>query len=136
MDMVKIFRALVVVNFMMTISFLFMDWQSFINSNTDLTAAMEESYISVVDSWNFFVISVLLLALLASGPLLFFFIKLSRELLVSLLVIVMLIALVDTSNGSFILSSDLEGLMNELIALTHGDILAIAYLTPVKDKFN
>jgi len=136
MDMVKIFRALVVVNFMMTISFLFMDWQSFINSNTDLTAAMEESYISVVDSWNFFVISVLLLALLASGPLLFFFIKLSRELLVSLLVIVMLIALVDTSNGSFILSSDLEGLMNELIALTHGAILAIAYLTPVKDKFN
>tara|TARA_B100000780_G_scaffold221202_1_gene160284 strand:+ start:249 stop:659 length:411 start_codon:yes stop_codon:yes gene_type:complete len=136
MDMVKIFRALVVVNFMMVISFLFMDWQSFINSNTDLTAAMEESYISVVDSWNFFVISVLLLALLASGPLLFFFIKLSRELLVSLLVIVMLIALVDTSNGSFILSSDLEGLMNELIALTHGAILAIAYLTPVKDKFN
>lgn len=136
MDMVKIFRALVVVNFMMTISFLFMDWQSFINSNTDLTAAMEESYISVVDSWNFFVISVLLLALLASGPLLFFFIKLSRELLVSLLVIVMLITLVDTSNGSFILSSDLEGLMNELIALTHGAILAIAYLTPVKDKFN
>ena len=136
MDMVKIFRALVVVNFMMTISFVFMDWQSFINSSTDLTAAMEESYISVVDSWNFFVTSVLLLAILASGPLLFFFVKLSRELLVSLFVIIMLIVLVDTSKGSFILISDLEGLMNELIALTHGAILAIAYLTPVKDKFN
>ena len=42
----------------------------------------------------------------------------------------------DGSNGSYIVSSEFEVLALILEALTHGAILAIAYLTPVKDKFN
>ena len=49
--------------------------------------------------------------------------------------IVILVGLIDESNGSFVVITELENLMALLESLTHGAILAIAYLTPVKDKF-
>ena len=136
MDIVKIFRVLVAVNFIAYMSFLFMDFDSFINSNTDLTGAMEESYSSVVDSWNVVAMVIFALVATAMGPLLFFFVKWSRELLVGLLSIIFLVGMVDASNGSFAVVSELERLMTSIETITHGAILAIAYLTPVKDKFN
>ena len=135
MDIVKIFRVLVAVNFIAYMSFLFMDFDSFINSNTDLTGVMEESYSSVIDSWNVVAMVIFALVAIAMGPLLFFFVKWSRELLVGLLSIIFLVGMVDASNGSFAVVSELERLMTSLEAITHGAILAIAYLTPVKDKF-
>ena len=135
MDIVKIFRILVVVNFITYMSFLFMDYDSFINSNTDLTGIMEESYTSVIESWNIFVMVIFALVATAIGPLLFFFVKWSRELLIGILLIVVIVGLVDESNGSYVVITELENLMTHLEALTHGAILAIAYLTPVKDKF-
>ena len=136
MDIVKIFRVLVAVNFIAYMSFLFMDYDSLINSNTDLTGIMEESYTSVIESWNIFVMVIFALVATAMGPLLFFFVKWSRELLVGLLAVILLVGIVDASNGSFAVVSELERLMSGLEAITHGAILAIAYLTPVKDKFN
>lgn len=135
MDIVKIFRILVVVNFMIFISFLFIDDQSLINSNTDLNAAIEESSKSVVNSWSIYAMMAFAVAAIATGPLLFFFVKWSRELLVGLLAVILLVGIVDASNGSFAVVSELERLMTSLEAITHGAILAIAYLTPVKDKF-
>ena len=135
MDIVKIFRVLVAVNFIAYMSFLFMDFDSFINSNTDLTGVMEESYSSVIDSWNVVAMVIFALVAIAMGPLLFFFVKWSRELLVGLLSIILLVGMVDASNGSFAVVSELERLMTSLETITHGAILAIAYLTPVKDKF-
>ena len=135
MDMVKIFRILVVVNFIILISFLFLDDQSLMNSNTDLTAAIEESSVSVIDGWSAYAMIAFALAAIATGPLLFFFVKWSRELLIGVLLIVILVALIDESNGSFVVITELENLMTLLESLTHGAILAIAYLTPVKDKF-
>jgi hypothetical protein len=135
MDIVKIFRVLVAVNFIAYMSFLFMDFDSFINSNTDLTGVMEESYSSVIDSWNVVAMVIFALVAIAMGPLLFFFVKWSRELLVGLLSIIFLVGMVDASNGSFAVVSELERLMTSLETITHGAILAIAYLTPVKDKF-
>ena len=136
MDIVKIFRILVVVNFILLISFLFLDDQSLINSNTDLTAAIEESSVSVIDSWSSYAMIAFALAAIATGPLLFFFVKWSRELLIGVLSTVVLVGLIDSSNGSFVVVSELGFHMTALEALSHGAILAIAYLTPVKDKFN
>jgi len=136
MDIVKIFRILVVVNFMFFISHLFIDDQSLINSNTDLTAAIEESSISVINSWSIYAMMAFAVVAIATGPLLFFFVKWSRELLIGVLSIVLIVGLIDVSNGSFVVVTELEFHLTALEALTHGAILAIAYLTPVKDRFN
>lgn len=135
MDLVKIFRLLVVFNFLVIVSH-FMIYDTFIVSELDLAAAQEESLKSVMDSWSMAVIIIFVLAALITGPLLFFFVKWSRELLVGVLAVVLVTQLIDGLNGSYLVISDLEALANGLEALTHGAILAIAYLTPLKDKFN
>ena len=88
-------------------SFLFLDDQSLINSNTDLTAAIEESSVSVIDSWSSYAMIAFALAAIATGPLLFFFVKWSRELLIGVLLIVILVGLIDESNGSFVVITEL-----------------------------
>ena len=135
MDFVKLFRFLVVVNFILAISHLG-DYNTLIVTNLELSAAIDESFESVMFSWNMVVLVIYALAALLTGPLLFFFVKWSRELLIVVLAVAMAIPLIDGLNGSYYVISDLEVLAFNLEALTHGAILAIAYLTPVKEKFN
>ena len=136
MDTVKIFRLTVVINFIFAISHLILDYDSFIISSTSLSDVFEESHVSVVDKWNTFALIAYSLALLSIYPLLFFFVKWSRELLIVLLSLIILITAMDGSNGSYIVSSEFEVLALILEALTHGFILAIAYFSPIKSKFN
>ena len=136
MDLVKIFRVLVVVNFIAAMSHLLIDYDALIVSNNNLSSVFEESYISVTNSWNIILILVYLLAAFLTGPLLLFFVKWSRELVVGLLTYLIIILLVDGSKGYYTIGSELQYLATSIEALTHGAILAIAYLTPVKDKFN
>ena len=135
MDFVKLFRFLVVINFILAISHLG-DYNTLIVTNLELSAAIDESFESVMFSWNMVVLVIYALAALLTGPLLFFFVKWSRELLIVVLAVAMAIPLIDGLNGSYYVISDLEVLAFNLEALTHGAILAIAYLTPVKEKFN
>ena len=135
MDSFKLFRFLVVVNFILAISHLG-DYNTLIVTNLELSAAIDESFESVMFSWNMVVLVIYALAALLTGPLLFFFVKWSRELLIGVLAVAMAIPLIDGLNGSYYVISDLEVLAFNLEALTHGAILAIAYLTPVKEKFN
>ena len=126
---------MVVVNFILAISHLG-DYNTLIVTNLELSAAIDESFESVMLSWNMVVLVIFGLAALLTGPLLFFFVKWSRELLVGVLAVAIAIPLIDGLNGSYYVISDLEVLAFNLEALTHGTILAIAYLTPVKEKFN
>ena len=135
MDFVKLFRFLVVVNFILAISHLG-DYNTLIVSNLDLTASIEESFEGVMLNSNIVFLIIFMLAAILTGPLLFFFVKWSRELLVGVLAVVLGMQFIDGLNGSFYVVSDLEVLAFNLEALTHGAILAIAYLTPVKEKFN
>lgn len=135
MDLVKIFRVLVVFNFLVIMSHS-LTYDAFIVSELDLAAAQEESLKGVMDSWSMAFIIIFLIAAFLTGPLLFFFVKWSRELLVGVLTVVFGMHLIDGLNGSYSVMSNLEALANGLEALTHGAILAIAYLTPLKDKFN
>ena len=134
MDFVKLFRFLVVVNFILAISHLG-DYNTLIVSNLDLTASIEESFEGVMLNSNILFLIIFMLAAMLTGPLLFFFVKWSRELLVGVLAVVIGRQFIDGLNGSYYVISDLEVLAFNLEALTHGAILAIAYLTPVKEKF-
>ena len=136
MDLIKIFRILVVINFLAFMSHFVIDYNSLIASSTDLSSAIEGSYVSVIDSWSFIVLIIFLMAAIITAPLLFFFVKWSRELLVGILVVISFISLIDGSRGHYALTSEFEVLATAIEALTHGAILAIAYLTPLKDKFN
>ena len=136
MELVKIFRILVVINYLAFMSHFVIDYNSFIVSGTDLSTAIEESFVSIFDSWSFIVLLMIVIAAIITGPLLFFFIKWSRELLVGILVVISIISLIDGSRGYYSLTSEFEVLATAIEALTHGAILAIAYLTPLKDKFN
>tara|TARA_B110000003_G_C16115170_1_gene325440 strand:+ start:76 stop:483 length:408 start_codon:yes stop_codon:yes gene_type:complete len=134
MDFVKLFRFLVVVNFILAISHLG-DYNTLIVSNLDLTASIEESFEGVMLNSNIVFLIIFMLAAILTGPLLFFFVKWSRELLVGVLAVVLGIQFIDGLNGSYYVVSDLEVLAFNIEALTHGAILAIAYLTPIKEKF-
>ena len=134
MDFVKLFRFLVVVNFILAISHLG-DYNTLIVSNLDLTASIEESFEGVMLNSNIVFLIIFMLAAILTGPLLFFFVKWSRELLVGVLAVVLGMQFIDGLNGSYYVISDLEFLSFNLEALTHGAILAIAYLTPIKEKF-
>ena len=136
MELVKIFRILVVINYIAFMSHFVIDYNSFIVSGTDLSSAIEESFVSIIDSWSFIVLMIIVIAAIITGPLLFFFVKWSRELLVGILVVISIISLIDGSRGYYSLTSEFEVLATAIEALTHGAILAIAYLTPLKDKFN
>ena len=136
MELVKIFRILVVINYLAFMSHFVIDYNSFIVSGTDLSTAIEESFVSIIDSWSFIVLMIIVIAAIITGPLLFFFVKWSRELLVGILVVISIISLIDGSRGYYSLTSEFEVLATAIEALTHGAILAIAYLTPLKDKFN
>ena len=136
MELVKIFRILVVINYIAFMSHFVIDYNSFIVSGTDLSTAIEESFVSIIDSWSFIVLMIIVIAAIITGPLLFFFVKWSRELLVGILVVISIISLIDGSRGYYSLTSEFEVLATAIEALTHGAILAIAYLTPLKDKFN
>lgn len=136
MNLIKTFRILVVINFLALMSHLVFDYNSFITSEADLSNAIEDSFISIIDSWSFIVLIIFLIAAIITGPLLFFFVKWSRELLVGILVVISFISLIDGSRGYYALTSEFEVLATAIEALTHGAILAIAYLTPLKDKFN
>ena len=136
MNLIKTFRILVVINFLASMSHLVFDYNSFITSEADLSNAIEDSFISIIDSWSFIVLIIFLIAAIITGPLLVFFVKWSRELLVGILVVISFISLIDGSRGYYALTSEFEVLATAIEALTHGAILAIAYLTPLKDKFN
>ena len=133
MDFVKLFRFLVVVNFILAISHLG-DYNTLIVSNLDLTASIEESFEGVMLNSNIVFLIIFMLAAILTGPLLFFFVKWSRELLVGVLAVVLGMQFIDGLNGSYYVVSDLEVLAFNIEALTHGAILAIASLTPMKEK--
>lgn len=135
MDLIKIFRILVVVNFLAFISHFVFDYETFIVSSVDLSSALEESYRTSLDSSNVIVLIIFVVLAFITGPLLFFFVRWSRELLVGMLVILALITLINGSKGFYNISSEYQVMASLIEALTHGAILAIAYLTPVKEKF-
>lgn len=135
MDLIKTFRILVVVNFLAFISHLVFDYETFIVSSVDLSSALEESYRTSLDSLNVIVLIIFIVLAFITGPLLFFFVRWSRELLVGMLAILAIITLINGSKGFYDISSEYQVMASLIEAFTHGAILAIAYLTPVKEKF-
>jgi len=137
LDLVKIFRVLVTINFLTLIPYFFIDMNTLIQSEYDLILIIEETNITTLSVMfeNIFFIVFMLMAVLIMNPLLFFFTKWSREFMVFIILFINVTSLLDAVGGGYQLISTWEEVLGELEVITTGAIIAMAYLTPLKDKF-
>ena len=131
----KIFRSLVSLSFLSLFVYAFLDMNIFIESQYDLSPMLEETNNSIGLEMGIFGSIVLLLLLIVVHPLLFFYAKWSRELFIFIVLFVILIDLLDASLGKYILVSSTEDLLNHSMTYIEGIIIALAYFSPLKDKF-
>mgnify|MGYP001491609513 FL=1 len=131
----RIFRSLVVLSFLSLFVYAFLDMNIFIESQYDLSPMLEETNNSIGLEMGIFGSIVLLLLLIVVHPLLFFYAKWSRELFIFIVLFVILIDLLDASLGKYILVSSMEDLLNHSMTYIEGIIIALAYFSPLKDKF-
>ena len=131
----KIFRSLVALSFLSLFVFLFLDMNFFIESKYDLSPMLEEANISVLERLGVFSSILLLLLIFVAHPLLFFYTKWSRELFIFIILFVILVDLLDAGSGGYILLSNVEDLLDNTMTFLEGIIVALAYFSPLKDKF-
>lgn len=130
----KIFRSLVALSFL-SIFIFFLDMNQFIESQYDLSPMFEEANISVLEGMGVFSMILLLLLVFIVYPLLFFYTKWSRELFIFIILFVFIVDLLDVGLGGYVLVSNIEALLITYMSLIEGIIVALAYFSPLKDKF-
>ena len=131
----KIFRSLVSLSFLSLFVFVFLDMNQFIESQYDLSPMFEEANITVLDGMGIFSAILLMVLIFVVYPLLFFYAKWSRELFIFIILFVFIVDLLDASLGGYIIVSHMEGILNTYMTLVEGIIVALAYFSPLKDKF-
>ena len=131
----RIFRSLIIFNFFSFFIFIFFDMNLFIESQYDLSPILEESNVSIIEGLGIFGLVFILLWIIAAYFLLFFYIKWSREIYVIITLLFFLIELIDGNLGGYLLLSKIENLLYTIQALLEGIIIALAYFSPLRDKF-
>lgn len=129
----KVFRSLVFLSFLSILIILFVD-MSYIESQYDLSPMFEEANTSVLDEMGVFALIYGLLGLV-TYPLLFFYTKWSRELFTLTILISFFIDLLDASLGGYTLANYVLTVFGTYFMFVDGLIVAIAYFSPLKDKF-
>ncbi len=131
----RIFRSLIVFNFLSFFIYLFFDMNLFIESQYDLSPILEESNVSIIEGLGTFGLVFILLWIVAAYFLLFFYIKWSREQYIIIMLLFFLIELIDGNLGGYLLLSKIENLLITIQTLLEGIIIALAYFSPLRDKF-
>ena len=131
----RIFRFLIVFNFLASFIFIFFDMNLFIESQYDLSPLLEESNVSIIEGMGTFGLVFILLWIIAAYFLVFFYIKWSREIYVIITLLFFLIELIDGNLGGYLLLSKIENLLYTIQTLLEGIIIALAYFSPLRDKF-
>ena len=107
----------------------------FIESQYDLSPLLEESNVSIIEGLGTFGLVFILLCIIAAYFLVFFYIKWSREIYVFITLLFFLIELIDGNLGGYLLLSKIENLLYTIQTLLEGIIIALAYFSPLRDKF-
>ena len=131
----RIFRSLIIFNILSFSIFIFFDMNLFIESQYDLSPILEESNVSIIEGLGIFGLVFILLWIIAAYFLLFFYIKWSREIYVFITLLFFLIELIDGNLGGYLLLSKIENLLYTIQTLLEGIIIALAYFSPLRDKF-
>ena len=130
----RIFRSLIIFNFFSFFIFIFFDMNLFIESQYDLSPILEESNVSIIEGLGIFGLVFILLDYRCLFSFIFY-IKWSREIYVIITLLFFLIELIDGNLGGYLLLSKIENLLYTIQALLEGIIIALAYFSPLRDKF-
>ena len=141
MNIEKIFRCLIVLIVVLIIAIVSIDYSSMVDlSNTTLDYEylydLSDSHIFVFFGERFFLLLLLTLIPFAVYAALFFFIKYSREFYILLTCLFLFIEVLGVVLvGSFTFVSSLEFALMTVLNLLDGALIAMMYLTPIKDRF-
>ena len=142
MNIEKVFRWLVAISLFSIVPPLFwIDFAALVDlSGTNLDyeylTSLSDNYLVAIFDGNIFALFLLVFLLLASYFLIFFYIKYSRELFVFLSVFGFSLEVFGGVVGSFTFASVLEGAFLSVGVMAEGALIAIMYLTPLKEKFD
>ena len=141
MNIEKVFRWLVAISLFSIVPLFWIDFAALVDlSGTNLDyeylISLSDSYLDVIIDGNIFALFLFYFLSLASYFLIFFYIKYSRELFVFLTVIGFSLEIFGGVVGSFTFASVLEGVFLSVGVMAEGALIAIMYLTPLKEKFD
>ena len=141
MNIEKVFRWLVAISLFSIVPVIWIDYAALVDlSGTNLDyeylISLSDGYMDVIFDGNFLALLLFLFLSLASYFLIFFYIKYSRELFVFLTVIGFSLDIFGGVVGSFTFASVLEEVFVSVGVLADGALIAIMYLTPLKEKFD
>ena len=141
MNIEKAFRWLVAISLFSLVPVIWIDYAALVDlSGTNLDyeylISLSDGYMDVIFDGNFLALLLFLFVSLASYFLIFFYIKYSRELFIFLTVIVFSLEIFGGVVGSFTFASVLEGVFVSVGVMADGALIAIMYLTPLKEKFD
>ena len=141
MNIEKVFRWLVAISLFSIVPVIWIDYAALVDlSGTNLDyeylTSLSNAYMDVIFDGNFLALLLFLFLSLASYFLIFFYKKYSRELFVFLTVIGFSLEIFGGVVGSFTFVSVLEGVFVSVGVMADGALIAIMYLTPLKEKFD
>lgn len=137
MNFEKTFKGLLVSHFILLIAFLIIDFDQYILSTFDLEPIMEGSQQFIGSLFNnnplFFLLFTTLI--FVNIPLLFFFIRFSRELFLFTIILTISLSTFGGFLGDYSLGSELLSSIDYISSLIEGALLALMYLSPLKDRW-
>lgn len=141
MNIEKVFRWLVAISLFSIVPVIWIDYAALVDlSGTNLDyeylTSLSNAYMDVIFDGNFLALLLFLFVSLASYFLIFFYIKYSRELFIFLTVLGFSLDIFGGVVGSFTFASVLEGGFVSVGVMADGALIAIMYLTPLKEKFD
>lgn len=141
MNIEKVFRWLVAISLFSIVPLFWIDYAALVDlSGTNLDyeylISLSDGYMDVIFDGNILALLLFLFVSLASYFLIFFYIKYSRELFIFLTVIGFSLEIFGGVVGSFTFASVLEGVFISVGTMADGALIAIMYLTPLKEKFD
>lgn len=141
MNIEKVFRWLVAISLFSAVPLFWIDFAALVDlSDTNLDyeylTSLSDDYLVAIFDGNIFALFLLVFLILASYFLIFFYTKYSRELFVFLTVLMFSLEIFGGVLGSFTFMSVLEGVFLSVETMASGALIAIMYLTPLKEKFD
>ena len=141
MNIEKVFRWVVAISLFSLVPVIWIDYAALVDlSGTNLDyeylISLSDGYMDVIFDGNILALLLFLFVSLASYFLIFFYIKYSRELFIFLTVIGFSLEIFGGVVGSFTFASVLEGVFVSVGVMADGALIAIMYLTPLKEKFD
>lgn len=136
MNLEKLFRMLCGIGFLIMLSY-FYDFNYLISSEYELDEIIDQSsnFWGLVIEENIIFFLFLIFLSLAIYPLLAFYVKFSRELLISLMLIYLVFEIFGGFVGDYTIESSIHTALGSIGSYIDGAILVLAYFTSLKDKW-